>query len=128
MAVTLVLMPGLHGTGELFGGLRAAIGEGWRVRVLAYPTDRVCSFADLMELIERELAGEEEVVLIAESFSGPLALRYANLYPGQVRGVVLCVSFVLPPVPRVLCYLATPCIWLRCPIPGVAIRTFLSGF
>jgi pimeloyl-ACP methyl ester carboxylesterase len=126
--MNLILLPGLHGTADLFEPLLKEIPAEVARRVVSYPTREVCSTGRLVGLMEEALAGEEEMVLVAESFSGPLALEFARRHPGRVKGVVLCVSFVLPPVPRILCYLATPLIWLRCPIPGIGIRTFLSGF
>src|SRR5690242_2545781 len=102
---TLVLLPGLHGTADLFGPLRAGIS----VRTVEYPTDRSCSCAELLGMVEEQLRDVGEMVLIAESFSGGLALKFAAGHAGnagRVKGVVLCVSFVMPPVPRVLCYLA----------------------
>jgi pimeloyl-ACP methyl ester carboxylesterase len=128
MGVTLILLPGLHGTGGLFGPLLEQIPAEVAVRVVAHPTKQACTKRRLLELMEQQLAGEREMVLVAESFSGHLALEFARRHPERVKGVVLCVSFVGPPVPRVLCFLAFPFVMVRFPIPGVAIRTFLSGF
>jgi len=122
-----VLLPGLHGTADLFDRFIAAAPESACLRVVTYPTDRCLGWNQLHQHVASELAGEPPVVLIAESFGGPLALRFAADHPDEVRAVILCASFVSPPVPRPLCYLATPLIWTFFPIPGLAIRAFLSG-
>jgi pimeloyl-[acyl-carrier protein] methyl ester esterase len=125
---TLVLLPGLHGTSALFASLQSVMPAGIRNLTFTYPTDRVTTRAALLQRLETRLQGEDDLVLIAESFSGPLAMAFSAANPQRVRALVLCVSFVSPPVPRVLCYLATVPVLLRCPLPGFAIHTFLSGF
>ena len=128
MAHILILLPGLHGTADLFGPLLAAMPPDVRTRIVSHPSDRVCNYAELLRLMEAQLADEREVVLVAESFSGVLALQYAAAHSERVRAVVLCATFVSAPVPGILSYLATPLILARMPIPRVAIRAFLSGF
>jgi len=127
MSATLILLPGLHGTPCLFGPLLAVIPAEMPRRLVNFPTDRPCSVRQLLELLERELEGEAEMVLIAESFSGPIAMQFAAANPGRVRALILCATFVAEPVPVTLCYLATPLIWLHVPIPAIAIRMFLGG-
>jgi pimeloyl-ACP methyl ester carboxylesterase len=128
IAPTLILLPGLHGTRHLFTPLLEIVPPEISTRVIEHPTHECCTYTELFRRLESQLETEPRVVLLAESFSGPLAIQYAVKYPHKVHAVILCVSFAGPPVPRLLCYLATPVIWLRCPIPGIAIRTFLSGF
>jgi pimeloyl-ACP methyl ester carboxylesterase len=128
MGARLILLPGLHGTAGLFGPLLEAIPTDVARRVVTHPTGEACSKERLLALMEEQLAGEDEMVLVGESFSGRLALEFARRHAERVRAVVLCVSFVRPPVPRMLCYLAVPLILMRFPIPGIAIRMFLSGF
>lgn len=124
----LILLPGLHGTRHLFDPLLKVIPSHIPTRLIEHPTDECCDYPELFHRLEGHLENETSVVLLGESFSGPLAIEYAARYPAKVRALVLCASFIGPPVPAILSYLATPLIWLRCPIPGIAIRTFLSGF
>ncbi|HVT82493.1 MAG TPA: alpha/beta hydrolase, partial [Phycisphaerae bacterium] len=127
-APTLILLPGLHGTHHLFAPLLKVIPPHIPTRTLVHPTHECCGYPELFRRLEAQLQNEQHIVLFGESFSGPLVIQYAAKYPNKVRALVLCVSFAGPPVPALLCYLATPLIWLRFPIPGIAIRTFLSGF
>jgi len=125
---TLVLLPGLHGTHHLFQPLLDVIPPSVPTRVISHPAHESCGYPELLRRVEQQLEDESQVILFAESFSGPIGLHFAIRHPQKVRALVLCASFAAPPVPAVLCYLATPLIWLRFPIPGLAIRTFLSGF
>jgi pimeloyl-ACP methyl ester carboxylesterase len=122
----IILLPGMDGTGELFGGLLEVIPPDVETRVISYPTDRVLSYAELLDLLMEQLSGEREMVLVAESFSGPLALRIATVWPARVRAVVLCASFVRFPRQRWLGWLARP-ILFRLPIPAFAVRRLMVG-
>lgn len=124
--ITLILLPGLDGTGDLFQALLRVIPSHLQTTVIHYPHDRFLAYDDLLRLVGDQLPKQGEMVLIAESFSGPLALRYAAMYPGRVLAVVLCASFICPPLPRWFRFLARP-LALRLPLPGFAVRKLLVG-
>ena len=128
MGLHFVLLPGLHGTGQLFEPLLRVMPPEVRRQVIAYPTDRALGYGALLRLIEEQTRAWDEMVVVGESFSGALALRLAAAHPARVRAVVLCASFIFPSVPRVLCYLGAPLALTPMPLPGVGIRCFLSGF
>lgn len=123
----LILLPGLHGTADLFYPLLDILPKDLAPRILPYPTDLCRSYDHHYRRVEKELAGESDILLFAESFSGPLAIRFATAHPERVRALVLCGTFVTHPVPRVLCYLAAIPIALHCLIPAFSIRMFLAG-
>jgi pimeloyl-[acyl-carrier protein] methyl ester esterase len=122
----LVLLPGLDGTGELYAPLLEVIGGRARTKVICYPVDRSLSYAELLELVENELRSEQQMVLIGESFSGPIALRLAAKLPKRVAAVVLCASFIESPVPRWLRHLVVSLLFLLSP-PGFVMRRFMVG-
>jgi len=123
---TLVLLPGMDGTGKLFRGLLEAIPADWPRQILAYPGERVLEYGEMLKLVERELAGEGEIVLVAESYSGPIALRFAAAHPARVAAVVLCASFVCSPLPKWLGWaVGRWMFWIR--PPKVALRGFMAG-
>ncbi len=99
MLESLVLLPGMDGTGELFAPLRAVIPPNWAVHVVSYPEDGEQTYEELFSFVEEHLEGMRSVVLVAESFSGPLAIRYAADHQKQVRAVILAASFVRSPIP-----------------------------
>src|SRR5687767_9464914 len=104
---TVVLLPGLDGTGDLFRPLLEVIPASFPKRVVSYPVDRETSYSEVLALVEQQLAAESSVVMIAESYSGPVALRYAAAHPKRVAAVVLCASFICSPLPQLLRGLVT---------------------
>jgi pimeloyl-[acyl-carrier protein] methyl ester esterase len=124
----LILLPGFDGTGRLFGPLQQALDPHFETTVISYPTDRALSYDALCDHVSRALPGRDYAI-VAESFSGPIALEIASRNPGGLKAVILSASFVKNPRPvllqaaRVLFEL-----WhLRSKIPAWAIRAFLLG-
>jgi surfactin synthase thioesterase subunit len=72
-----VLLPGLEGTGRLFARFTAAAVPALELQVIAFPPDRRLTYAQLDELVRRQLPADRPFALLGESFSGPLALRIA---------------------------------------------------
>lgn len=95
----LCLLPGLDGTGRLYAPLREALGDAYATETLAYDGARFDGYAALAETVEPALHRHAEVVLVAESFAGPLAVMLAHRNPGRVRAMVLAASFVRRPLP-----------------------------
>lgn len=96
---SLVLLPGMDGTGMLFEPLLDALPADVSARVVRYPTDASLSYEALVTRVLAQLADDEPFVLVAESFSGPIALRVAATRPAGLRAIVLCASFAISPVP-----------------------------
>jgi len=59
----------------------------------------VLSYDKLVRFVLEQLPADEPFVLVAESFSGPIALRVAAQDPPGLRGVVLCATFIRSPAP-----------------------------
>lgn len=97
--ITLVLLPGLDGTGTLFGPLVEALAGKLRVTVLSYPADRALGYDALEAIADAALPAQGPLVLLGESFSGPLAVSLAAKHPGRVVGLILCCTFVRNPRP-----------------------------
>ena len=95
---TLVLLPGLDGTGVMFEPLLAVLGAEWDVKVVSYPRDSSMRYPDLVSLV-RESLPDRDFYLLGESFSGPIALKIAAEQPRGLRGVILCATFVRNPTP-----------------------------
>jgi hypothetical protein len=75
----LILLPGMDGTGELFKYLQEALLDEFDVKVVRYPTDRNLSYSQLMRFVDSAAPVSEPYVLVAESFSTPLAILYARV-------------------------------------------------
>lgn len=96
---TLVLLPGMDGTGILFGPFLRALPPDLPVQVVSYPGRDVLGYEDLESLVLDALPPEGQLVLLGESFSGPLAVSLAARLAGRVSGLVLCCTFVQNPRP-----------------------------
>lgn len=95
-AISAVVLPGLDGTGRMLDGfarvLGEELGENFHVRVIAYPPDKAWGYDQLLSFVAARLPSNP-FILIGESFSGPLALRFAASPPPCLLGVVLGASF-----------------------------------
>lgn len=96
---TLVLLPGLDGTGTLFETLIEALQGGVRTKVICYPPDLTAGYEELEHIAEALLPQDGPLVLLGESFSGPIAIALAAKHPERVKGLILCCTFVRSPRP-----------------------------
>jgi pimeloyl-[acyl-carrier protein] methyl ester esterase len=119
----IVLLPGLDGTGTLFEGFTRAAPSGVHLDVAALPREPL-SYPELAASLAPRLQLDADTVLLAESFSGPLAILLAQ--HRQLRTLVLCNTFVVPPRPRALAALPFSLLF-HLPLPGAIIRRYLVG-
>ncbi len=97
--MTLVLLPGLHGTSVLFRELMAQDWPGLALRVVELPPDGPQDYRHLVEKLRPELP-PGELILLGESFSSPLAVMLAEAERSRTRGLVLTGGFCASPWPR----------------------------
>jgi pimeloyl-ACP methyl ester carboxylesterase len=93
----MILLPGFDGTGELFGPLVAALSPRHPTTVIRYRDER--TFDDYVNTVSAALP-EHGATLIAESFSGPVALAVMARHPNKIQRAVLCATFVEGPFRR----------------------------
>ncbi|SEF35131.1 alpha/beta fold hydrolase [Variovorax sp. NFACC27] len=96
---TLVLLPGMDGTGTLFDPLVNALSGAASFKVVAYPPAAPNGYGALQNVAEAALPADESIILLGESFSGPIAISLAAKHPNRIKGVVLCCTFVRNPHP-----------------------------
>jgi pimeloyl-ACP methyl ester carboxylesterase len=94
----LILLPGLDGTGKLFAEFVRVLAPSADTRVIAYPTGLPLGY-DELETRVRAALPRRRFVLLAESFSGPIAIRIAANPPPDMLGVILCGTFARNPFP-----------------------------
>ena len=126
---TLVLLPGLDGTGNLFVKFVSALPASLNARIVRYPTDRLLDYADLLPIVVDAIPKSQPFVLLAESFSTPLAARLAATNPAGLKGLVICAGFIRNPVHGwLLCMksLVQPLLF-RIPLHRFAMEHFLIG-
>lgn len=100
MPLQLVLLPGMDGTGDLFDPLLPALPAAPPPLVLRYPAREPLDYPALEQRVRQALPAQAPFVLLAESFSGPLGAAIAAAPPPNLRGLILCASFVRAPHPR----------------------------
>jgi pimeloyl-ACP methyl ester carboxylesterase len=97
--VTLVLLPGMDGTGTLFEPFVAALRDEFANKVVAYPATEPIGYEQLESVARAALPPEGPLILLGESFSGPVAVAIAASNPQRIKGLVLCCTFVRNPKP-----------------------------
>ena len=125
----LVLLPGMDGTGNLFADFVKALPHEFETVIVCYPADVFLSYPELMETVRLSIPDREPFVVVAESFSTPLAIQFAATPPANLRGMVLCAGFATSPVKgwrRSLFSLLSP-VLLRLPLPKPVIERMLVG-
>lgn len=93
---TLVLMPGLDGTGKLFAPLIPWLEAHFDLLVVTYPD--LNSFQEYIDCAQNQLPAEPGFSLLAESFSGPVAMALMAHRPAQIGPSILCATFARSPL------------------------------
>lgn len=94
----VVLLPGMDGTGELFAPFVEALPNGFEIIAARFPRDVCLSYSELAEIVQSLLPESHPFVIVAESFSTPLAIQCAALRPANLAGLVLCAGFAASPL------------------------------
>jgi pimeloyl-ACP methyl ester carboxylesterase len=124
---TLVLLPGMDGTGDLFAPFLEALGGRFKTKVVRYPTDRELGYEELLMLTRRALPIDEPYVVLGESFSGPIAISLAAESLPLLRGVVLCCTFARTPRPALTPLKSLLVLMPFQSVPSVALSWALLG-
>lgn len=90
-------MPGLDGTGKLFAPIIPWLQPLFDLTVVTYPD--LDSFNEYVDCAQGQLPDEPGYSLIAESFSGPVALALMARWPAQIGPSILCATFARSPLP-----------------------------
>jgi pimeloyl-ACP methyl ester carboxylesterase len=96
-----LLLPGLDGSGRLYAPLLDAGPRAFRPEVVSYPPDEPLGYDDLVARVRARLP-RGRFVLLAESFSGPIAVRLAAERPAGLEALVLAATFLHAPLDPVL--------------------------
>jgi len=127
--MTLVLLPGLDGCGRLFADCVAALPKTFDIITVSYPNDECLSYADLEKFVQTACPISSPFILLAESFSTPLAIKYAASNPLNLDGLVLCAGFASCPVRgwRYFLGMLFASLMFCIPLPDLAARLWLVG-
>jgi pimeloyl-[acyl-carrier protein] methyl ester esterase len=119
----------MDGTGTLFAEFIEALPSDMEATTLGYSSDRIQSYAELLQILESLLPASTPFVLVAESFSAPLAMQCAAQGHPNLRGLVICAGFASSPVRgwlKSVCLFLSPACFLVTP-PTIAVRRLLVG-
>jgi len=95
------MIPGLDGTGNLFEPLINTIHKTFQILVVKYPNETSSALVDIVHFIRSQIPADRQVILIAESFGGPIAIKL--LADGlRVKACILCATFSSAPRVRLL--------------------------
>lgn len=124
----MILLPGMDGTGKLFDPLLETLPPNFEPRVIAYPNEPVKSYDELLPQVQRELPNGYPFLIVAESFSGPLAIKLAAIQPANLEALILCATFAENPLPALnwIHSFVSP-LFFRLPPPRILIRHLLAG-
>lgn len=92
-----ILLPGIDGSGRLFGPLLAAGPRRIAPETISFPPDQPLGYDALLARVRAALP-RGRFLLVAESFSGPLAIRLAAERPRGLAGLVLAATFLHRPL------------------------------
>jgi len=93
----IILLPGLDGTGTLFKPLLEEIHNQRSIEIIRYPVNEALTYNELTSLVEEVIKNKSSIYLIAESFSGPIALKLLNNHKNKIKGIILVASFITTP-------------------------------
>lgn len=92
----IIMLPGLDGTGKFFSEIENLLAPEHSLVVMEYPTNLV-RYEDLRSWVEERLP-EGDFMIVAESFSGPLAIMIAAGKPAGLKGLVCVATFARTPI------------------------------
>jgi pimeloyl-[acyl-carrier protein] methyl ester esterase len=125
----LVLLPGLDGSGQMFADFLTALPDTLTTTVVEYPTERFLPYTELLQFVTAAIPKIEPFVILAESYSTPIALKYAATNPSNLAALIICAGFVQKPVgnwSRLVKMIAKPWIFTLRP-PRFFLEYFLIG-
>ena len=97
--ISLILLPGMDGTGQLFELLIRALAGEFEIKVVTYPTSIPCGYSQLEAIAREAIPKEGSYVILGESFSGPIAISLAASASVRLKGLIHCCTFVRNPRP-----------------------------
>lgn len=96
MPIKALLLPGLDGTGKLLDDFAQAAPSKMICEIVRYEK-HFTTLDDFVTVAALKLRTETKTVVIAESFSGPIATQLASRFPERIAAIVFAASFVEPP-------------------------------
>ena len=96
--LTIVMLPGMDGTGDLFAPIIAELGSTISAIAVRYP-DAPVGYEALIAHARQALPATGDFFVLGESFSGPVAVALAADGHPRLRGLILSAAFISNPLP-----------------------------
>lgn len=96
-----MLLPGMDGTGVFFRDFIRQLPAGVKAQVVAYPENAQLSYEQLAEHVRKMIPADQPYIIIAESYSGPVAALLTLGADHNLRAVVFVASFICRPWGRI---------------------------
>ncbi len=125
--ITIVLLPGMDGTGKMFRPLVEHLPKEWDIRIVSYPANQALSYNQLVSEASRSIPSDGTYYLLGESFSGPIAISLAHAADARLKGVILCCTFMRNPFDILSYYGDLLSKYSFSLIPSFVIETMLFG-
>jgi len=122
----IVLLPGMDGTGKLFAPFLHLLSTS--TIIIPFPQSGSQSYEFLASYVETQLPNEK-FIIVAESFSGPIAALLAAKKLENLKGIVFIATFLSCPKPTLvlLAKLVPVKSWLGFPFAKYLISRFFLG-
>jgi len=130
VAKQLFFFPGMDGTGISFEPLAKMLPQDVNLKLIRYPTDRLLDFKETVQCAKDQIqSDQEDLIVLAESFSGPVAIDLVGSGQLKAKCLILCSTFANSPRPIFLKILS--CLPLdlliRLPFPRFLFRHVIEG-
>ncbi len=125
----IVFMPGMDGTGISFEPLQEVLASDVGVTIVRYPTRKMLSFAETVQCAGEQMPADQDVIMLAESFSGPVAIALVAGGHIKPKCLILCATFARPPRPVLFSLLSHMPLQLliRLPFPRSLFKHLIEG-
>jgi pimeloyl-ACP methyl ester carboxylesterase len=112
-----------------FEPLRSFLPPGLCVQVVTYPGHRKLSFAQTVQWAADQIRPGAPPIVLAESFSGPVAIALIGSGQLRARCLIFCATFARPPRPRLLALarLLPTAVLPRLPFPYFLFKHIVAG-
>lgn len=119
-------MPGLDGTGISFEPLAALLPPTVAATVITYPNEKQ-SFEEVVRCAAAQFPADEDILVIAESFSGPVAIELIASGQVKAKGLVLVATFATSPRKLLPLFCRLPLgVLFSFPAPELFLRVLLG--
>jgi len=127
---TIVFLPGIDGTGISFEPFAEILPRDVASIIIRYPTDRLLSFEETVQCARDQVSSDlKDVIVLAESFSGPVAIQLVGSGHIKAKCLILCSTFARSPRPYLLTLLRylPVAAFLRLPFPRLIFKHMVEG-